>query len=323
MIRTMRDKATDRWLHVPVIVLGMHRSGTSVITRAINLLGVPLCRAGDLDTPSGEPADGHWESSSLAAFNEILLNSCGGTWSAPPVMADGWELRGPAVGLRDEANVLFNHIHPTPTWVWKDPRACLTLPFWRSVWKASPVVVFVHREPLEVALSLQRRDGFGRGHCIALWERHVRSALNGANGLPFIMVRYSDLMANPADTVARLRFDLESLGVPVACDPTQATACVAPNLGQSRHCGLSLMSDPDATTAHRRLLSLIAALPESSSGFVTPDLGTESSTTSELLSAMRTVRPGLRMAMSQVWPALHQSINARLPQLRSAKCHRP
>lgn len=312
----MRDAKTGSKQDVPVVVLGMHRSGTSVITRVINLLGLPLCRADDLDTPSGDPADGHWESSCLAAFNETLLNSCGGTWSAPPFMIDGWESRKPVIGRRTEASALFRCVHPSPTWVWKDPRTCLTLPFWRSVWRSSPVVVFVHREPLEVALSLQRRDDLGRAHCIALWERYVRSALNGANGLPFIAVRYSELMANPADTVALLRSDLASLGVPVSCDHNQAATCVASDLGRSRHRRLSLMSDPDATVAHRRLLSLIASLPRKAPHFRTPDLGAESCTTSELLSAMRTVQPGLRIAMSQIWPAFHQSLTARLPHRR-------
>lgn len=303
-----------------VVVLGMHRSGTSAVTRVVNLLGPSLCREGDLLTGPGNPA-GHWESVSLVAFNDRLLAAFGGTATNPAPMADGWESLEPAARLRGEAGAVFERAHPSPAWVWKDPRTCLTLPFWRAVWRSAPVAVFVHREPLEVALSLQRRDGLGRGHCLALWERHVRAALLGARGLPLAVVHFGELMADPANAVARLRADLADLGVRVPGDPGQAARFISHSLGTSRREAQRLAGSPDATGAQRRLLSVVGSLPSRSARFVPPDLGPESVTTAELLSAVRARdecrrrlerQPGLGVAVRQMWPALRKTAVSRL-----------
>jgi hypothetical protein len=92
--------------------------------------------------------------------------------------------------LRGEKRLAFDLAHPVAACVWKEPRTCLTLPFWRDVIRDSPVVVFVHREPLEVFLSLHCRDDLGKAHGLALWERHIRCGLQGAADLPFISVRF-------------------------------------------------------------------------------------------------------------------------------------
>ena len=176
-------------LNGSVVILGMHRSGTSAMTRVINLLGLPVCNASDLYGAPDNPT-GHWESASLTAFNERLLSLLGGRFDAPPYMRDGWEKDRAIADLYSEAAAVFGRVYTTKTWVWKDPRTCLTLPFWRSIWADVPVAVFVHREPLEVFRSLSRRDGTGKAHCVALWERYVRSALHNAKGLPLVTVRF-------------------------------------------------------------------------------------------------------------------------------------
>lgn len=60
-------------MEMPVLVLGMHRSGTSALTRCINLLGVPLGVADDL-MPTGEANPrGYWESASLTRVSGELV----------------------------------------------------------------------------------------------------------------------------------------------------------------------------------------------------------------------------------------------------------
>src|SRR3954468_10001271 len=67
-----------------VLVVGMHRSGTSATTRVLNLAGLPLADTDDLwlELPGNET--GYWESSSLSRFNEGLLQRAGGSWWRPP-----------------------------------------------------------------------------------------------------------------------------------------------------------------------------------------------------------------------------------------------
>ncbi|HEY5988974.1 MAG TPA: sulfotransferase [Streptosporangiaceae bacterium] len=298
-----------------VLVLGMHRSGTSVVTRVIALLGLPLCREEDRYAAPDNPT-GHWESTSLIAFNDRLLNLFGGIPAAPAAVADGWESHASAVALYDEAYRVFKRAHPGAVWVWKDPRTCLTLPFWRRVLPDSPVAVFVHREPLEVVLSLQRRDGFGKAHCIAQWERYSRCALRGAAGMPLVAVRFADLVSDPVDTVAQLRADLAGLDVPVLSDSRPAEQFVAAERAVNRHLRLGLATDPDATGAQRVLLAAIDSLPRVCASFGTMDLGKESASTTELLSTIRErgiSPPGLRVVAREIWPAVRRSATNRLP----------
>ena len=115
-----------------VVVLGMHRSGTSAATRVISLLGVPLCQPADLLCTHHGNDPGHWESAPLVAENERLLGSLTSSWWCPPRNTDE------VAGLASDATrvrasrTIFSGSFPTPQWVWKDPRTCLLLPFWRQ-----------------------------------------------------------------------------------------------------------------------------------------------------------------------------------------------
>lgn len=199
-----------------VVVLGMHRSGTSAAARAINLLGVPIGDPADLieAEPSSNPT-GHWESGALAAFNDRLLQLGGGTWSSPPELPAAWE-REPAVRrLADEARETFERTHPDRTWMWKDPRLCLTLPFWRRVLTASLAAVLVVRHPVEVARSLEARNGLALEAGLSLWERYNRAALDAMAGLPALVTTYESLLADPRSWVEQAATFLAGRGFAV------------------------------------------------------------------------------------------------------------
>lgn len=286
-----------------------------MVTRMINLLGPALCREEDLYAGPDNPT-GHWESSSLVRFNKRLLSLLGGTAYAPAATRDGWESQASTIALYGDARRTFERAHPDPLWVWKDPRTCLTLPFWRRVLREDLAVVFIHREPLQVARSLQRRDGFGKAHCIAQWERYTRSALHGARGLPMVTLPFAELVTDPGPAVTRLAADLAALGVPAAGDVGRAAAVAVAERAVNTSMPVSLATDPDATGAQRRLLAAIDALPRACSAFVPPDLGGESASTTELLSAIRLRGihpPSLRVVAGDAWPAVRRAAGKRLP----------
>ena len=85
-----------------VVVLGMHRSGTSLITRLVSLLGIEVCRYEDLLVGGARNPRGHWESVSLNAYNDRLLEELGCTWFCPPPM-DAAETSGLLERHGDEA----------------------------------------------------------------------------------------------------------------------------------------------------------------------------------------------------------------------------
>ena len=70
-------------VNVGVFVLGMHRSGTSAATRLVNLLGLPTCIEDDMFPPSFDNPKRNWESMSLTAFNDRVLETLGCDWSCP------------------------------------------------------------------------------------------------------------------------------------------------------------------------------------------------------------------------------------------------
>jgi hypothetical protein len=180
-----------------VIVLGMHRSGTSATTRAINLLGVPLAREEELIPPSRNNPTGFWEVSRLTEFNNRLLSSLGGSSLGPPVLAEGWVADASLERLRGRGKRLFAAAHDAQSWAWKDPRNCITLPFWREALDARAVVVLVHRDPLAIARSLDARQGLSTAMALAAWERYLRSALANVRGLPVLLTPYPDLVEAP------------------------------------------------------------------------------------------------------------------------------
>ena len=207
-----------------VVVLGMHRSGTSAVTRVVNLLGLPLGDPGDRHEGWDNPR-GHWESRSLIEVNDRILAACDGTWAAPPVFPAHWATAPALADLRRDAEATFRRVHPGDDWVWKDPRTCLTLPLWREVLEDFAVVLIL-RDPDAVAASLTRRDGLSHRHGVLLWERYLRATLAEAAGLPTVVARYEDIAADPAGGVAALAEGLGALGIPTG-DRTEAVASIA------------------------------------------------------------------------------------------------
>src|SRR5919199_1007539 len=111
-----------KWLFIlGVFVLGMHRSGTSVATRLINLLGLPAPTEEDLLPPDRGNPRGYWESSSLVACNDRLLEALGSEMTCPEAFSPGWERDPRLHAFYPEAAKLFGHVFPAPPWVFKDP----------------------------------------------------------------------------------------------------------------------------------------------------------------------------------------------------------
>jgi hypothetical protein len=75
--------------------------------------------------------------------------------------------------------------------------------------------VFVHvvRDPLEVAASLEARDGLGRDEALALWERYTRAAFAATRGWPRVIVDYADVVADPLAASSRLHASLAAFGI--------------------------------------------------------------------------------------------------------------
>ena len=216
-----------------VIVLGMHRSGTSAMTGALHQLGLSVGDPDALIDASVHNPRGHWEVKSLVFLNEMLLHELGGSWASPPA-ANRADLEALADSdWRSGAHAAHRTRLPDEPWVWKDPRLCLLLGFWQAVLDTPPAIVLVVRSPTAVAASLQRRSAIEPPHGLALWERYTRTALRDAVALPTWVVHYEELIARPRRALTDVLSFLDDEGVaPAAPDVDAAveiTTWPAPN----------------------------------------------------------------------------------------------
>ncbi|MCB9397019.1 MAG: glycoside hydrolase family 99-like domain-containing protein [Acidobacteria bacterium] len=195
-----------------VFVLGMHRSGTSAMTRVLNLLGLSL--PGNLMPPvPGNNETGFWESSSLKEIHDSILQQANRTWDDPRPVAESFFSGAYAAIAEGQINDFFkSEFADQCGFVLKDPRSCLLFPFWRKVMSRENVqtkCVLIFRNPNEVILSLQKRDGFSFQKAGLLWLDHVLAAERYSRGLTRIFVAYEDLLADWKGTLNKIGSSLK------------------------------------------------------------------------------------------------------------------
>lgn len=270
-----------------VLILGMHRSGTSAATRLVNLLGVPTSVEEDLLPVTADNPRGYWESRSLTAFNDRIFAAFESDWSCPPELDPGWEKHAALDELRSESRNLVSRVFPTDRWVWKDPRNCITLPFWLGCLEAQPVIVLVHRNPLEIAASLAARDDLRSVYSLALWERYLRVALSSVSGLPTLVTTYDEILDDPLAWSEGVRDFLGDAGVASGKVAANVRDAVDTALRHTRFRRDDVVADPMVSSAQRELLDAVDALRGPHAELSVPALSPETPTTEALLGERR------------------------------------
>ena len=226
----------------------MHRSGTSAVTGVIDALGIQACRPGDRMLPRQWNARGNYESASLSRFDEGLLQHLGGEWQAPPKLSSGWANHSGLTGLRAEAAQLFADAYPFEPWVWKDPRACVLMPFWELVLGTDTPRVLVLRNPLEIAASLASRNRMTREVVFALAERSLHSAIRDSAGRPVLVTAYNEVFDDFNGWLQRVTDFIRANGIamPGMPDVERARSFVDSDLRHHREPGFEIGAEtPD------------------------------------------------------------------------------
>lgn len=197
-----------------VVVLGMHRSGTSAITRSLQVLGVEL--GGNLIPPNlNVNAKGFWEDADVNALNIELLDALGHDWhSLTPVLPGDFNLPIVDAFKLRAVQLLREKLSAIDCFGLKDPRIARLLPFWLSVFDHLDIhvsYVIACRHPMSVARSLAKRDGFALEKAYQLWLEHTLASLSGTQNQPRIVVSYDLLMEEPATQLQRIA---QALGLP-------------------------------------------------------------------------------------------------------------
>ncbi len=191
-----------------IVVVGMHRSGTSLVTRGLQAMGVQL---GDNLSVDAAPdnAKGHWEDRDVLELNRRLMR----------VLALEWDV----IGAGDEALMAAPSLMPlveqarslveaktagNTAWAFKDPRTARLWPFWHRVlaqgrW-GKPDFVWVIRHPLPVARSLARRDGCTPLKSHLLWLRHNTIPFRDIAANRHVVVDYDRMLRQPRVELQRM-----------------------------------------------------------------------------------------------------------------------
>ena len=189
-----------------ILVVGMHRSGTSALARVLNIIGCDLPATLLSSNPTNER--GHWESRRIVFLNDELLASAGSSWHDWNSFNPQWYASPIADRFREHARtILEDEYGDSRLFVLKDPRICRLLPFWLDAvrdYGAEPFIISPIRNPLDVATSLETRDGIDSSIGHLLWLRHVLDAEKSTRGFKRAWLRYDTLLSEPHGIVDAL-----------------------------------------------------------------------------------------------------------------------
>ncbi|MEM6586860.1 MAG: sulfotransferase [Pseudomonadota bacterium] len=194
-----------------ILVVGMHRSGTSALSGLLQHLGC----TGPKNPMQiiAENPKGHFESRPLSELHDDVLRAAGSSWYDTQPFPSAWMTSPMASQYRDDLKEMITaEFGQSSLFVVKDPRICRFLPFWVETLRdmnIKPLIVHTHRNPLEVAASLQERNGFETDFGNILWLRHVLDAEASCLDLPRVFTNYAALLENWEDVAARIRDTLD------------------------------------------------------------------------------------------------------------------
>lgn len=195
---------------IALIVAGMHRSGTSALTRVLSLGGAALPEQ-LMDASENNPK-GYFESQRLYALHEELLEEAGTRWDDLSPFPRAW-YESPNVGvwvdrLREAVQAEFGTASLLTV---KDPRVCKLVPLWVRALRdleIEPVFVIPVRNPIDVAASLRRAEGVEEAKATLLWLHYFLAAERDTRGYRRSFASYDALLEDWRRVMARVESDL-------------------------------------------------------------------------------------------------------------------
>jgi hypothetical protein len=222
-----------------------------MVTKLLADAGLYLGPEADMTLPGPANPEGFWENKRFLQLNVRILRQFGGDWDLPPedVPCVSGNI---ADSLRDEATELVREFEGKQPWGWKDPRNCLTLPFWKGLIDGLRVVIVV-RHPLEVAESLRARNGVSRALGLRLWREYNGRVLAASDRSERIVCHYDAFFDDPGRELRRL---VAALGMPIPENIEGITTAKVDNLRHHRSTIETLLKEnvtPDIVELYRAL----------------------------------------------------------------------
>lgn len=202
----------ERRSAVAVPVVGMHRSGTSMVARMLEAGGVSFGPSTDLAGPNDDNPYGFWEHEGIRRVNEELLAKLGGDWRNPPLISAAALQAAVSEDLEQRATSLLDAVAAgSPAYGWKDPRTSLLLPFWLQHVGDQVKAICCLRHPSAVAASLAKRNQLPAGLSSFLWQEYTAAAHQALAQADVLVVAYESILADPLAQAQRMRAHLEGV----------------------------------------------------------------------------------------------------------------
>lgn len=196
-------------------ILGMHRSGTSMLSGLL-IEGFGYHTGEPLLPPHSTNEKGFYELIPFVNQNDAFMLDEGIYWHSATIgrYEDLKEIKLTEDGVQTQK--ILNDPTNVP-WLLKDPRICITLRSWLPLINSKPAAVFTYRHPLEVAMSLEKRES---GHfCISrglrAWVRYNKAAVLNSSDLCVVRSSNKAILKDPLNETKRIARDLTTkCGVP-------------------------------------------------------------------------------------------------------------
>jgi len=211
-----------------LLVLGMHHSGTSVVSNLTMMMGAFGGKHEELLLHPDNPLK-FWECRDVVALDEQRLVSgiqevVSSRYEVPEWVAYGFDSAKAATRVHEtaEAKAIVHKLNAQRPWVTKDPRMCLLADEWMPLLDA-PMCIIVHREPLSVANSMMiYSHNVSLAEWASVYETYYTNAMRACDGKPTVVVQHAELVANPYSAVKKLYASLVAAGVHGLTLPTEA-----------------------------------------------------------------------------------------------------
>ncbi len=189
-----------------VCITGMERSGTSMVARIVNLLGVYLGGRDDLIMETDYNQKGCWENKTFLNISDEILKRFGGDTHSMPDFPDGW-INDPRIAdlVAEARKTIAREFSKKDVWGWKDPRCCLVMPFWQNLLPEINYIICI-RNPSDVANSLVSRQWVSSyREAYYAWHMYTSNIIRHTSGKRRIFVFYEDFMgSDPLAAIRRL-----------------------------------------------------------------------------------------------------------------------
>lgn len=236
-----------------IVVLGMHRSGTSALAGTFSQLGLSL---GDELMPATADANpkGYFEHVRVVRAHDRLLAAFGMDWADPRPLPESWMQHPATQQVRAELEQVLEPLFAGgDTVVVKDPRLCRFVPLWRELLDSLGVqahFAFIARHPVEVAGSLRRRDGMSEYRAGLLSLAYQLEAEHATRGASRVFLTYDDLITDWRGQLARCRLAFGQQAVPEVASGAAVDDFLDVQL-RNHHASSEYALDPDVAETYR------------------------------------------------------------------------